>query len=48
MFVRVWDHTKCLLKRGVRLRNVKNVVFCGWDHTKCLLLTMTKCPLKEG
>ena len=24
---------KCLLKRGVHLREVKNVVFvCGWDH----------------
>ena len=27
------DQKKCLLKRGVHLREVKNVVFvCGWDH----------------
>lgn len=33
MFVRGWDNTKCPLKRGVRLWEVKNpVLVCGWDH----------------
>ena len=27
------NQKKCLLKRGVHLQEVKNVVFvCGWDH----------------
>ena len=38
-----WDQKKCLLKRGVRLEEVKKLM-------KCLYVAenMTKCPLTRG